>query len=159
VFFLETTMIAGRRAFSLVELIIVVAILGVMAFIAVPRLHASLAIFYKAGTFSQKFMTDLRLTRSTAISSGATNSAGFALQMTGSSPYTGYCIKNLLTNAVTATYSIDPQIRCTGGMNFKFGPLGNLLSGSDTQLTMTAAGKTTIITVVAATGTITFSEN
>jgi prepilin-type N-terminal cleavage/methylation domain-containing protein len=148
-----------HRAFSLMELALVVAILGMMAYIAVPRVQAALKTFYQAGTFSQQFITDLRLSRSMAIANASTNNVGFVMQMTGSQPYTGYVIKNLSTGAVVSTYAIDPAIQCTGGTSFQFGPLGNLLVGSDSHFVISAAGKNVTIDIVAATGSVTYVEN
>jgi len=79
--------------------------------------------------------------------------------MTGSSPYSGYQILNRDTSEVVDSYSIDSEISCTGGSSFKFGPLGNLLTGSDTQVTVSADGKTFVIIVTAATGMVKCTGN
>jgi len=81
------------------------------------------------------------------------------LNMTGSAPYTAYEIKNLDTEATVDSHTIDSAVSCTGGSAFDFGPLGNLLAGSDTQLTVSASGKTLTITITTATGMIKWSEN
>jgi Tfp pilus assembly protein FimT len=148
-----------RAAYSLVELVIVVVFLGIIAALAVPRLNFSAISKQKADAVAWKIVTDLRRTRSLAISNAANNTAGFALNMTGSAPYSGYEIQNLDTSATTDSHSIDPSINCTGGNLFQFGPLGNLLTGSDNQLTVSASGKTFTITITAATGMIKCTEN
>jgi type II secretory pathway pseudopilin PulG len=134
-----------RSAYSFVEVIIVVIFLGIIAAIAVPKLNFS--------------VTDLRRTRMLAISEAASNSAGFALNMTGSSPYTGYEIRNLDTSEIVDSFEIDSRINCTGGVNFNFGPLGNLITGSDSELVISASGKTCTISIVTATGMIKCQEN
>lgn len=148
-----------RTAYSLVELVIVVVFLGVIAAIAVPRLNFSSISGQKADTIAWKIVTDLRRTRSLAISNAANNTTGFVLNMTGSAPYSGYEIQNLDTLAVVDTHSIDSNINCTGSSQFKFGPLGNLLTGSGNQLVVSASGKTFTISLTSATGMVQCTEN
>ena len=148
-----------RTAYSLVELVIVVIFLGVIAAIAVPRLNFSNISRQKADAITWKIVTDLRRTRSLAISNAANNTAGFALNMTGSAPYSGYEIQNLDTSATVDSHSIDSNISCTGSSQFRFGTLGNLLAGSGNQLVVSASGKTFTITLTTATGTVKCTEN
>lgn len=148
-----------RTAFSLFELVIIVIFLGIIAAIAVPRLNFSATSKYKVETIARKILTDLRRTRRLAISNAADNTDGFALNMTGSSPYSGYEIKNLKTSETVDSHTIDPDINCTGGASFQFGPLGNLKTGSDTQLVVSASGKTCTITITVATGMAKCTEN
>ena len=148
-----------RTAYSLVELVIVVIFLGVIAAIAVPRLNFSAITKQKADTTAWKIVTDLRRTRSLAISNAAENTAGFALNMTGSAPYSGYQIQNLNTSTVVDSHTIDSNINGTGSSQFRFGPLGNLLTGSGNQLVVSASGKTFTITLTPATGTVKCTEN
>ncbi|MHC4125268.1 MAG: hypothetical protein ACYSRR_02280 [Planctomycetota bacterium] len=113
----------------------------------------------KADCHARKIVTELRRARTLAISNAADNTAGFALNMTGSAPYFAYEIVNLDTGATIDSYIIDSDVSCTGGDQFEFGPLGNLLSGSDTELTISADGKTFTITIISATGMIKCTEN
>ena len=122
-------------------------------------MNFSLVSKHKADAFSRKMVTDLRRTRSRAISDAADNTAGYSLKMTGSSPYTGYEIKNLDTEETVDSHIIASVVSCTGGDEFKFGPLGNLLSGSDNELTVTAEGNSFIITIISATGMVKCVEN
>jgi Tfp pilus assembly protein FimT len=148
-----------RAAYSLVELVIIVVFLGVITAVAVPRLNFSTISAQKADTIAWKIVTDLRRTRSLAISNAADNTVGFALNMTGSSPYSGYEIQNLDTSVVVDSHSIDSNINCTGSSQFKFGPLGNLLTGSGNQLVVSASGKTFTISLTSATGMVKCTEN
>ncbi|MCK5173171.1 MAG: hypothetical protein KAR47_07255, partial [Planctomycetes bacterium] len=77
---------------TLVELIIVVLFIGIFAAIAVPRINFSAITRQKAETVAKKIVTDLRRTRSLAISDAAGNTQGYAIRMSGSSPYTQYRI-------------------------------------------------------------------
>ena len=185
------------------EMIVVVMILGALAFIAIPRLNFAAIHHKQAHTIAKKIVTDLRRTRTLAISNAAVNNVGFQLQMSGvsalpaplpvspvslapiepvillsvSSPipipapaspapvrpapvpislgYTGYRIVDANSGTVVDSQTIDSPISCTGGSLFKFGPLGNLLSGSSTTpITVSSDGKTYTITVISATGIV-----
>jgi len=149
----------NRRAFSLVELMLIVVILGVFAAIAVPRLDYAIVRQYKAEATARKILTDLRLTRSLAISDAATNSKGFEFGMVGPGPYTGYEIDNSNTHTTVASHAIDSDVSVTGANKFKLGPLGNLTTGSNLQLTVSAEGKSFTITVFQVTGVAQCVEN
>lgn len=148
-----------KNAFTFVELILVVIFLGILMAISVPRLNFAIISKQKADGQARKIVTDLRRTRSLAISDAANNSSGFALSMVGSAPYTAYEIINIDTATTVDSHTINPAVSCTDGVDFKFGPLGNLLSGSDTELNVSARGKTFTITIVPATGMVRCTEN
>jgi len=148
-----------RAAYSLVELILIVLFVAVLASIAVPRLKFTALHRKQADTVARKIVTDLRRTRSLAISDAANNTNGFALRMSGSAPYTGYEIvdyNNPMTVVVVDSQTIDSAItvNCTNGNTFRFGPLGNLITGGGTGVTVSANGKVFTISIISATGTI-----
>ena len=149
-------MIGKRTAYSLAEMIGVVMILGALAFIAIPRLNFAAIHHKQAHTIAKTIVTDLRRTRTLAISKAANNPAGYRLQMVGSSPYTSYRIVDANSSGtVVDSQTIDSPISCTGGSIFNFGPLGNLLSGSSaTPISVSSDGKTYTITVISATGIV-----
>jgi type II secretory pathway pseudopilin PulG len=147
-----------RSAFSVLEAIIVLTFVAVIAAIAVPRINFGAISKQKAECAARKVVTDLRRTRRFAISSAAVNPHGFSLIVFGSSPFS-YEVRTLDGGATLETHTFDSQVSCTGGTSFGFGPLGNLLDGSDTGLTISAEGKTFTITVIPATGAITCVEN
>jgi Tfp pilus assembly protein FimT len=148
-----------KTAVTLIEALLVVLFLGIMAVIAIPRLSLSTLSKQKADCLAQKIVTDLRRTRRLAISNAAENTAGFKLNMTGTSEYTGYDIVDANSDETVDSQTIDPAVSCTGGDEFKFGPQGNLLSGSDTQLVISAGGKTFTIDITSATGMVKCTEN
>jgi Tfp pilus assembly protein FimT len=148
-------MTGKRTAYSLVEMIVVVMILGAIAFIAIPRINFTGLYRKQANAIAKQIATDLRRTRTLAISYAANNTKGYYLQMVGSSPYASYKIVDTNSAATVDTLTIDSPISCTGGSLFKFGPLGNLLSGSSaTPISVSSGGKTYTITVISATGIV-----
>ena len=146
-----------KTAFSLVELIIIVAFLGIIAFIAVPRFDFALISKQKADALARKIVTDLRLTRRLAISDAVNNDKGFELKMVADT----FEIENVDTLATLSSFPIDSDVSvvCPTGSRFIFGPLGNLESGSGTAINVSAEGKSFTITFLTATGTIKCVEN
>ena len=147
-----------KKAFSLAELILVVLIVGILAAVSVPRLNFGTVSKQKVGTVAKRIATDLRRTRSMAISAAATNVTGFAMDMVGVPPYRSYIIKDMQGNKAVDTLDIDGDVSCTGDTIFMFAPMGNL-SGKSGQLKVTAGGRSFAITVVPATGMVKCVEN
>ena len=69
-------------------------------------------------------------------------------------PYRSYQIVDQHNRATVATCQIPAGVRCVGGRRFEFGPLGNLQSGSNTQLQIGTEGKTYLLEIVPATGAV-----
>jgi Tfp pilus assembly protein FimT len=146
-------MAQNRSAFS--ELFIVVIFLGIFAAIAVPRLNFGIISKQKVDTIATKIVTDLHRTRALAISDAANNSDGYELKMVGSVPYTAYEMENLDTHETVDSHTTNGvTISCSGGHKFKFGTLGQLKSGSATELVVSAEGRSFTITINPATGMV-----
>ena len=148
-------MTRDRAAFSMVELIIAVVLVGIMAAIAVPRFSFALITKNRAGTTARKIATDLRRTRRLAISDAANNAKGFEMNMLG----TSYEIENLDTHTTVDSHTIDSQVSCTGGGSFDFGPLGNLTNAGSSDIIVEGGGRSYTITVTVATGAVKCVEN
>lgn len=140
--------------FCLAELILVVLILGILTAVAVPRLNMAVIGEQKSDAAARRIAADLRHTRQLALSRAAENPAGFGLFMEGAEPYEGYEIRDLSTSRTLCRYSIDKTVLCRGGQAFRFGPLGNLLEGSDTQLTFSSGDRTERLNIIPATGSV-----
>ncbi len=145
-------MVRSNRGYSLTELVIVVAIMGVMAAMAIPRFSSSLVGKTKAEAAAYKLIADLRLARSMAIRDAATNDKGYEVDLTS----TTYTIVNTKTSATVASYTFASGLTVTwvGTYKFIFEPLGDLKSSSGTQITLAAGGRTCTLTFVSATGAI-----
>ena len=151
-----------RTAFSLVELILIVAFLGIFAAIAVPRLNFAIISKQKADIVARKIVTDLRLTRRLAISDAANNTQGYKLQMVAPPPYASYEIVDCSPPPTTVdshTIDSDVSVTCPAQSNFRFGPLGNLEASSGTEITVSAEGRSFTITLNSATGAVKCVEN
>jgi len=150
-----------RKAYSMVEMIIIVLFIGIFAAIAIPRLNFAIISKYKAETTARKIVTDLRRTRRLAISDAANNTDGFELRMLGGEPHDSYRIKNRDTGEVLEVHEIDSAVTvsCSNSNKFSFEPLGNRKGGENGNITVSAEGKTLTITVVRATGMIKCTEN
>jgi len=140
-------------------MVTVSVIVSVMAAIAVPRFNLSAVHKQSVDTTAKKIVTDLRRTRMMAIADAAGNTSGFELKMLGSSPYASYEINNIDTSATIDTHPIDSQVSCTNGSTFQFGPLGDLIGGSDNTFTVSASGRSFTITITSATGMVKCVEN
>lgn len=149
-----------KTAFSLVELLMVVVFLGILAVIAVPRFNLAVVSKHKAEAVARKLVIDLRRTRGLAISDAANNNQGYELKMVGSVPYITYEIENMDTHEMVDSLTTDGiTINCPTGHRFKFGPLGELKSGSATQMVISEQGKTFTITIIPATGLVKCTES
>lgn len=150
-----------HKAYSLVELILVVSIMAVLAAIAIPRLQFGALRRKQADTVARKIVTDLRRTRSLAISNAANNKKGYELKMVGSSPYTAYEIGNMDTKQTVASFTIDSNINisCLSFHRFKFGPLGALQTESGSGIIVSSESKSFTITIIPATGAVKCVEN
>jgi prepilin-type N-terminal cleavage/methylation domain-containing protein len=144
-----------RKGLTLIELIIVVLIIGALAFIAVPRLMMATVALGGSNTGAERIAAAIRQARTLAISKALTNPQGFELDMTNivSGSYTSYQIVNVRTNDVNETGTIPSNVTCSGASQFQFGPLGNRTGGTS-SLTVSGGGKTYLISVVTGTGMV-----
>lgn len=146
-----------RKGFNLVEMLMIVVVVGILAVIAVPKLNLAVISKYKAEATAKKIITDLRRVRRLAISNAVNNTQGFSLRL-HNTPCDSYEIVNLDTEEIVDSHTIDPEVNVVGQADeFEFGPLGNLTS-TQTYITVFAEGKTFIINIIRATGTIKCDE-
>jgi type II secretory pathway pseudopilin PulG len=141
----------------LVELILVVAILSAMAFIAVPRLQYGAVDRKRADATVQTLVSSMRRTRSRALRDAVTAPRGFTLALAEDGSQRAYEIKHTETGVVVDRHPLPEgiEIEVLDGSVFCFGPYGSLQPGSATQLRVIHAAGSALISVTGATGRVT----
>lgn len=142
---------AKKSAYSLIEVLFVVMALGVLAAVAIPRLRTEFGAKMKVKTEAERLVSDLRLTRTLAV----TNNANYRLSVTSSSKQ--YAIYDSTNTQYGDTRIIEPVITISGDKNFTFEPLGNASASSDTGVSLSAGAFQADVIVVVATGMISVS--
>jgi len=152
----------AKKGVTLVELLIVMLIMGVLAFVAVPRMGLATIVMGKSQTAANTMAAAIRHSRTLAITKAAQYPQGFSLNMTGpSSSYTGFRIVNVQTGQVVESGTIPSKVTCTtdGDGIFWFGPFGNSTGGTgNLTISIIGGGKSSLISVVSATGMVKCTE-
>ena len=128
----------NQKGFSLIELILVMALIGIMSFVAIPAVNNTQAITMEGA--ARKLEGDIRYAQNLATTTG--DSYGFR---TTGSDNTGYEIYKVSNNtAVTSPYSHTPMqedfaegysgitFDATHSMTFDESGLPNISSGGNT---------------------------
>lgn len=135
-----------RTAFSLVELILIVALLAILVSIAIPRVGWDTMGKVQSETTARQFSNYLKLARSLAITHASSNSNGYKVVL--SSPYTSYSVIHSGTlETVKGPIDIPDGVTCSGSSEFHFTPLGELQDGSTLTLQFSKAGDITVVSV------------
>ena len=140
----------GRKAYTVTELIVVLAVLTVLAGVAIPRLQFAALRRSQAELTGAQIVGALRLARRLAITHAAANAEGFALVVNEAD----YEVVNDQTNEVVLSETVAAGVACSNDRRFAFGPLGNLTDGSDVEMTVSADDRVVAIRVVPATGMV-----
>ncbi|MBI1367688.1 MAG: prepilin-type N-terminal cleavage/methylation domain-containing protein [Planctomycetes bacterium] len=147
-----------RTAFSLVELIIVTAIIGVMSAIAVPRYAAAISR-YHADALARRIVADIDQARNDAINSSQSRLVYFVPDQW----YVIFNVRDLVTNidAYSIIHTTDepyggtiPKASFSGNAYFYFDGYGKPTSGG--SVIVTAGATTYTITLDANTGKATY---
>ncbi len=148
-----------RNGYSIVELLIVSILIGILAAVSIPRLGFSVVFKSRAEAASLKLAAAIRRTRLTAITHAAENPAGYEIH-TGPAGYRITSLGPAGSNVAARVDScqIDQRLSC-GDASFRFGPLGNLLQGSDSQVTISHGDTAFLISVTPATGMVQCVKN
>ncbi len=146
--------LSRRRGFTLVELVMVVAIIGVLAALAVPR-FALASNRYRAKLGADRVMRDIAYARARAISLGAQQTINF---YSASTSYTIVGMQNPDAPAKPYTVALTAEpYRCTkleinfgGTETLTFNGFGVPTAGG--TVTVQAGGYQCVVTVAAGTG-------
>lgn len=144
----------NRRAFTFVELLVVVMISGILTAVAIPRFHFGLVHRSRAEVAAWDIVSALRRTRSLAILNAATHPDGYGLNIQTIGENSTYQIVDLGTFIAVDSHMLDSGILHVGSQVFEFSSLGALKDTSDRVLTLSTTDTTFTISVVAATGTV-----
>ena len=137
-----------KAGFSLIELLLTVALLAIIVSIAIPRAGWSTMGVVQSKTAARQFANYLKLTKSLAITNSATNNQGYKINLSPASPYTSYSIINADSMAtVKGPIDIPTGVTCTGDAEFHFTPLGQLQLGSTITTQFTKSTDTSTVTV------------
>ena len=134
------------RGFTLVELILTIALLAILGSIAIPRIGWGAMGKVESATAAREFYGYLKLARSLAITHASSNSNGYEVVLSGAS----YSLINAATlDVVKGPIDIPDGVVCSGDSEFHFTPLGQLQGGSTLSLEFAKSGDTTVVTSTA----------
>ncbi len=143
-----------KYAYTLTELILVVMIIGVISAIAIPRMNLASINKTNAEITANRIVTSLRRTRRLAISQAAVNQQGFQLEFVQNDQNYIIQITNMKNAHLIDQFELDPEINISGQNKFSFGPLGNLIPQSGSQITVSSENAYYDISVTESTGSV-----
>lgn len=136
-----------RTGFTLIELIMAVAILAILASIAIPRIGWEAMGKVQVETAAKQFSDYLKLARSLAITHASSNSSGYKVVLSPSQPYTYSLINADTSDVVKGPIALPENVDRSGDRTYQFTPLGNLSVSNELSVQFTKSGDTTIVTV------------
>jgi prepilin-type N-terminal cleavage/methylation domain-containing protein len=135
-----------ERGFSLIELILTVALLAILVSIAIPRVGWETMGKVQAETSARNFSDHLKLARSLAITHAGANSNGYRVVLSGG--FTSYSLLNGGTSQIVkGPVEIPDGVICSGDSNFTFTPLGQIQGNAALTLQFSKSGDTTAVRV------------
>ena len=136
--------------FTVIEVLVVIALVGIMASIVIPRMGFATRGKVQAKTAAREFSNYLKLTRSLAITNGSIHDKGYELELSeDSGSYTSYEIKDKDTDEIVKgpiTIPTGVTVTCTKD-KFKFKKLGQLDEGSTQTVQFSKEGVTSVVSV------------
>jgi len=136
-----------RTGFTLVELILVVAVLAILVSIVIPRVGWDAMGKVQAETAARKFSDHLKLARSLAITHASSNSSGYKVVLSPSQPYTYSLINADTSDVIKGPIALPEGVDRRGDRTYQFTPLGNLSVSRELEVEFSKAGDTTVVSV------------
>jgi len=134
-------------AFSLIELIVILAVLAILLSIAIPRVGWDAMGKVQSETAAQEFGNYLKLARSLAITNAGSNSSGYKVVLSPSQPYTYSLINADTSETVKGPVALPEGVDRSGDRTYQFTPLGNLSVSRELEVDFSKAGDTTVVSV------------
>lgn len=141
----------SRAGISLIEFAIVVAMIGTLATIVIPRFNPNLVARKAVETTAKAFVSDLRLARQLALSERVQY---YVAVNTAAHTYALYKGSVLAVNQVGHTRTIQTEITVGSDTTFGFETNGSGIIGYGTVITFGYGSQEWTITIAPATGRI-----
>jgi prepilin-type N-terminal cleavage/methylation domain-containing protein len=140
--------------FTLVELVITVALLAIVVSITIPRLNYGAVRTAEVKTTAQAFAGMLRVARSLAVSDAGGNSQGYQVVIEAGA----YSLINADTvTTVKGPVTIPDGISTSGDTEIQFNRLGEMSGGAGKSVTF-SSGSTSVTITVTPVGGVKMSE-
>jgi len=136
-----------RAGFTLIELILAVAVLAILVSIVIPRIGWETMGKVQAETAARQFSDYLKLARSLAITHASSNSEGYKVVLSPSQPYTYSLINADTSDVVKGPIALPEGVARSGDRTYQFTPLGNLSVSRELEVEFSKAGDTTVVSV------------
>ena len=136
-----------RAGFTLVELILAVAVLAILVSIVIPRIGWGTMGKVQAETAARQFSDYLKLARSLAITHASSNSSGYKVVLSPSQPYTYSLINADTSDVVKGPVALPEGVARRGDRTYQFTPLGTLSGSRELEVEFSKAGDATVVSV------------
>jgi prepilin-type N-terminal cleavage/methylation domain-containing protein len=136
-----------RTGFTLIELVLTVAVLAILVSIVIPRVGWETMGKVQAETAARQFSDYLKLARSLAITHASSNSEGYKVVLSPSQPYTYSLINSDTLDVVKGPVALPEGVDRSGDRTYQFKPLGNLSVSRELSVQFSKSGDTTVVSV------------